>query len=111
MRDVGGYAVEAVLAQQDEREKDYAIVYASKGLKKHKKNYASIEKKALTIDFAVKKLDTTYGKGKWGRRKTDKKQPSTIVVKTENQPANYYDGLLGRGERKYRRRRIRWILV
>ena len=53
MTDASDYAIGAVLGQQIGEEKDHLIAYASRALKKHEKNYATIEKEALAIVFAV----------------------------------------------------------
>ena len=53
MTNASGYAIGAVLGQQIGEVKDNVIAYASRALKKHEKNYSTIEKEALPIGFAV----------------------------------------------------------
>lgn len=49
MTDASGYAFGAVLDQQSDGKKDQVIVSASRGFKRHQKNYATIEKEAFVI--------------------------------------------------------------
>ena len=93
MTDASGYALGAVLAQQDDGEKDHAIAYASRGLKRHEKNYSTIEKEALAIVFAVKK----YRHYLWGRK---------IILYTDHSPLQW---LLK--HRESASKLIRWALI
>ena len=44
MTDANGYTIEAVLGQQIGNEKDHLIAYVSRALKKHEKNFSTVEK-------------------------------------------------------------------
>ena len=55
--DASAYGICDVLKDGSE----HPVAYASRSLSKSEKNYAQVEKKALAIVFAVKKLHQYYG--------------------------------------------------
>lgn len=56
MTDASRYAVGAVLGQEEEKNKDYVIAYASKMLKGAETRYSIIEKECYAIIYALKQF-------------------------------------------------------
>jgi hypothetical protein len=92
MCDASDYVVGAVLSQSKEK-KHYVISYASKTLTGPQLNYATTEKKLLTVVFAIKKF-RSYLMG------------AKVIVYTDHAPLKY---LLMKKEAKSCL--IRWILL
>ena len=92
MTDASGYALGAVLGQQDEKEKDHVIAYTSRGLKPHEKNYSTIEKELLAIVFGTKQFRHYI----WSRK---------VILLTDHRPLQW---LKGHGDPTSRL--VRWML-
>jgi hypothetical protein len=54
--DASGYALGAVLSQKDEKNREYAIAYASRQLKGAELNYGISEKECLAVVFGIKQF-------------------------------------------------------
>ena len=92
MTDASGYALGAVLGQQDDKEKDHVIAYTSRGLKPHEKNYSTIEKELLAIVFGTKQFRHYI----WSRK---------VILLTDHRPLQW---LKGHGDPTSRL--VRWML-
>ena len=59
--DTSGTGIGTVLAQKDDKKKEYAVVYASRSLTKAKRNYAATELECLAVVWAVEHFHQYLG--------------------------------------------------